>query len=347
MTHEKVSMLGLVSRLFRKIPNAREKTPSPVNHDLGSPFDIASSDKNPDWIEPSFRIDEKDLDLSDVSELACGLATLIARDVSEERLTLPTIPELGLAVRRKAQDPLSSATDLTRLIQIDVTISAKLIQVANSPTYMGYEPISSLNEAIARLGVNAVKDIVTGLTLKQLFVTKQPRLRRRLRQLWQHSVAVAANCTVLAKRQTNLDPEKALLAGLIHDVGELAVINYANLSGLEKISDQDLETAIRELKPRLGAVLVRSWGLEDDFVTATLHADNLELHTGSDVQLVDLIHVAQLHSMAGEQKLPLPTIESVPAVKKLGLAVDGPEKSIALLREAREEIRAVRLALAI
>lgn len=197
------------------------------------------------------------------------------------------------------------------------------------------------------MGVNAVKDIVTGLTLKQLFITKQPRLRRRLRRLWQHSVAVAANCTVLAKRQTNLDPEKALLAGLIHDVGELAVIHYASLTGLETIGDQDLETAIRELKPRLGAVLVRSWGLGDDFVAAALHADNLELSTGSEVQLVDLIHVAQLHSLAGDQESPLPIIQSVPAVQKLGLAVDGPEKSIALLREAREEIHAVRLALAV
>lgn len=340
-------MLGLVSRFFTKSPGARKRTISNVDCDLGSPLAVADLDSNADWIEPRFTINENDLDLSDVSDFAGGLAKRIARDVSEERLTLPTIPELGLAVRRKAQDPLSSATDLTRLLQIDVTTSTKLIQVANSPTYLGYQPISTLNEAIARMGVNAVKDIVTGLTLKQLFITKQPRLRRRLRRLWQHSVAVAANCTVLAKRQTNLDPEKALLAGLIHDVGELAVIHYASLTGLETIGDQDLETAIRELKPRLGAVLLRSWGLGDDFVAAALHADNLELSTGSDVQLVDLIHVAQRHSLAGDQESPLPIIQSVPAVQKLGLAVDGPEKSIALLREAREEIHAVRLALAV
>lgn len=337
-------MLGAIKRFFRRNDDSLRQSSllGLVSGELCPGGDLVETD----WIEARYEIAEGDLDFSGVSSLASKFATRIARDVSEERLVLPTLPELGLAVRRKVQDPLSSTADLTRLLQIDLTISSKLIQVANSPAYAGYEPVNTLNHAITRMGTTAVKDIVTGLTLKQLFVTKQPRLRRRLRHLWEHSVTVAANCAVLARHQTNLDPEKALLAGLIHDVGELAIIQYANLNGLDDVSDLELEDAITELKPRLGAILIRSWSLGEEFVAAALHADDLQTVTSGEVQLLDLIHVAQLHSQAGIEGAKIPNLEGVPAIRKLGLAIDGAEKSIVLLREAREEIERVRLALA-
>ena len=111
------------------------------------------------------------------------------------------------------------------------------------------------------------------------------------------------------------------------------------------MSDVDLSNAIIELKPRLGAILIRSWSLGEEFVAAALHADEFQIMTSSEVQLLDLIHVAQLHSQAGINTAMTTDRESVPAIRKRGLAIDGAEKSIALLREAREEIESVRLAL--
>jgi hypothetical protein len=213
-----------------------------------------------DWVETPDELAVDDLSLDLVSELQGSLAREIMRDVKEERLNLPTMPELGLAVRRKAMDPNSSAIDLTRIIQVDVTIAAKVIQIANSPVYAGYESTKTLNEAIARVGMMAVQDVVTALTIKQLFVTKQPRLRRRMRNLWEHSTRVAAGASVLARHAGTVDPEQALLAGLVHDIGELAIIQYANQSNLSSISDADLDVAVKHLKGPLGAMLLRNLG---------------------------------------------------------------------------------------
>ena len=299
-----------------------------------------------DWVETPQELTVDDLSLESVSEVEGSLAREIIRDVKEERLALPTMPELGLAVRRKAMDPKSSAMDLTRIIQVDVTIAAKVIQIANSPIYAGYESTKTLNEAIARMGMIAVQDVVTALTIKQLFVTKQPRLRRRMRDLWEHSTRVAAGALVLARHAGTIDPEQALLAGLVHDIGELAIIQYANQSNLSSISDSDLDAAVKHLKGPLGAMLLRHWGLDDEFVIAARFADEFDKQTPNGILLLDLVQVSQLHAQAGTlMALSLQGITQLPAIKKLGLATEGPEKSISFLREARAEIETIRLAL--
>ena len=301
-----------------------------------------------DWVEAPQELTVDDLSLGSVSAIEGSLAREIMRDVKEERLTLPTMPELGLAVRRKTMDPNSSALDLTRIIQVDVTIAAKVIQIANSPVYAGYESTKTLNEAISRMGMMAVQDVVTALTIKQLFVTKQPRLRRRMRNLWEHSTRVAAGASVLARHAGTIDPEQALLAGLVHDIGELAIIQYANQSKLSSISDSDLDAAVRHLKGPLGAILLRHWGLDDEFVIAARFADEFDKQTPNGILLLDLVQVAQLHAQAGtSMALSLQDITQIPAIAKLGLATEGPEKSISLLRESRAEIETIRLALAL
>ena len=299
-----------------------------------------------DWLEPALIISEAELALEHISEAAGSLARRIVDDVIAERLELPVMPELGLAVRRKTMDPNSSASDITRIVQADMMITTKLIQVANSAVYAGYEPVRSLNEAIARMGMRAVRNIVTGLTVKHLFATRQPRLRRRMRDLWEHSTRVAANCAVLARYRSDFDPEQALLAGLVHDVGELAIINYANGLDAADFTDDELASAIDHLKARLGALLLRSWRLDEEFVFAALNADKLDRAPDSVVRMVDLIQVAQLHALAGRPGFAMPEMQTVPAVRKLGLDIDGAENTIGLLREARRDVEQVRAALA-
>ena len=332
---------------FRRLFSGSNDTASPAKTSASSDSPQISGSAEPDWIEPEIVIAESDLDLADLPEAASAFVRQIVRDALNDELELPIMPELGLAVRRKTLDPSSSASDLTLIIQTDVAITTKLIQVANSPLYAGYEPIQSLNEAVARIGMTAVRDIVTGLTIKQIFVTEQPRLRRRMRELWEHSARVAANCSVLARHQVGVDPDQALLAGLVHDIGELAIIKYANAFSTDELSDEALAEAIEHLSGKLGALMLRQWSLDEEFVFAALHADNFELASESVVRLVDLVQVAQLHLLASVPGAQVPELEKAPAVTHLGLTLDDAGKGIAVLSAARHDIEQVRAALAI
>lgn len=336
-------MLKPFLRLFCKPKNPAVRSAVNPNDDS----EHASAFSETDWIEPEIVIAESELDLADLPKAAGAFVRQIVRDALKDELELPIMPELGLAVRRKTLDPLSSASDLTLIIQTDIAITTKLIQVANSPLYAGYEPIQSLNEAVARIGMAAVRDIVTGLTIKQIFVTEQPRLRRRMRDLWEHSARVAANCSVLARHQIGVDPEQALLAGLVHDIGELAIIKYANALSFDELSDEALVEAIDHLSGKLGALMLRQWNLDDEFVFAALHADNFRRESEAVVRLVDLVQVAQLHLLSGTPTSEAMDLSAAPAVKHLGLALDDSQQGIAILNEARQDIEQVRAALAI
>lgn len=332
---------------FRRLFGSSNSTVAPSKAPVRVESLQSSGAPHSDWIEPEVSIAELGLGLEDLPDAAGAFSRQIVRDALRDELELPIMPELGAAVRRKTLDPLSSASDLTALIQTDIAIATKLIQVANSPLYAGYEPIQSLNAAIARIGMTAVRDIVTGLTIKQIFSTKQPRLKRRIRDLWEHSARVAANCSVLAGQTGILDSEQALLAGLVHDVGELAIIKYANAFSKDDIGDAELDQAIQHLKPKLGALMLRHWKLDEEFVVAALHADNFDRKPDPLVRLVDLVQVSQLHLLASTAERTMNEVSRMPVVKHLGLAQDDSGSGFALLSSARHDIEKVRVALAI
>ena len=116
-----------------------------------------------------------------------------------DRLELPSLPDLALNVRKAVNDPDCDAQTVARLVQLDVSLTARLIQIANGPFYRGMDPINTCANAVMRMGLNTTRDIVTSLSLKNIFQSSDPRLSVRLRTLWVHSTRVAAISSVLAR----------------------------------------------------------------------------------------------------------------------------------------------------
>ncbi len=301
-----------------------------------------------DWVEQGTGGDFDEISLEDVSAEAGQLAMRIVGDVTRGDLELPVLPELALAIGRKLKDPDSTAEDVALLMQADASLSAKLLQVANSAAFAGYEPAHSVLEAVTRMGFSATRDLITGLSIKNLFHSDNPALRDMMKAQWEHSVKVAAVSAILAKQMGIKDPDRALLAGLMHDIGTLAVIQYASKLTSNAYEHAELEVAIRLLRGPLGAIILQSWHLDDAIIMAARLAEDYSRPSNGPVNLVDIVQVSQVHALAGQPALQgVPPIPELPAVRKLGLEVDGPERSIALLREARTEIDQIRRALAL
>jgi HD-like signal output (HDOD) protein len=255
---------------------------------------------------------------------------------------LPGIPNIAFQVRKAVADTNTGAADISRIIQVDPALTARIIRVANSAAFSGQFPIVNCLDAVTRLGLERTRDLVTSFVMKDLFHSKSQLLKTRMMMLWKHSRRVAAICYVFARRTTHLDPDRALLAGLLHDIGAIPILGLAHKYPEIENSPQLLEQVINSLQDELGAMVLRKWGFQSELVQAALHAEHwLRDHKGPP-DFSDIVIAAQIHAYVGlKNGYNLPPLYMIPAHHKLALEKLGPEFSFAILEEAREEIEAV------
>lgn len=155
------------------------------------------------------------------------LTEQLEEDLANNRFVLPSLPDVAIKVGLALRSEFNDAKMVARVIAIDPAISSKIIKVANSSRYAGRAEINNLEVAVARIGLEATHQLVVLFALRELFRSKNSMLNKRMRELWNHCRKVAAICLVLAQNHEHLDPDTALLGGLIHDIGTVAILSYA------------------------------------------------------------------------------------------------------------------------
>jgi HD-like signal output (HDOD) protein len=255
---------------------------------------------------------------------------------------LPTLPDLAIKISRAIDDPETTNQDVARLIQIDPALSARVLSVVNSAAFGAVGKITSIQQAAGRLGRNKVRSLVYSCLLKSIFSIEFPSLKVRMQALWQHSAEVAALAFVLGRASPGIDPEQAMLAGLVHDIGAIAVICAAGQFPRLAERDELLEFATSELRVELGLRVLAQWGLEGELGDVVRDAENW-WRTGSAIaDTADVVMLAQMHAMIGTPaQRRLPPIDKVPAFAKLAGGELSPRASLNLLELAAAEVREV------
>ncbi len=263
-------------------------------------------------------------------------------DYSQNKLAIPSMPDIALRVRKAIQDDKKSVDDIAKIIQADAPMAVRIVQVANSALYRGKSDITSLRMAVTRLGLSQTRNLVFSFALKQLFQTKAPLLRQRMIELWRHTTLVAALSAILGRMRPGFDVDRALLAGLIHDIGVLPILGYAEQYPDLASERTVLETTIKNLRGQLGAMVLRLWQFDEDLINVALDAEDWSRDSHEQADYCDIVIIAQLHSYVGTPMMTrLPAIDQVPAYAKLALGELGPRKSLKVLEEAREEVSEV------
>jgi HD-like signal output (HDOD) protein len=241
--------------------------------------------------------------------------------IENDSIVLPTLPEIALEIREAASDPDVSVGMLATIIENDSSIATRILRIANSSLLRGFQPIHDVKSAIGRIGLGYTSTLVTTLAMQQIFLSTKEALNQRMRAIWMHSTDVAAICHTLAKSQTKLKPEMATLAGIVHQVGTLPVLNYAVGRGFLRDHPELLDQILISLSPEVGSRILEAWGFADELVIVpTQHMDfNRQAKEGD---YVDLVTVANLHSYFGTQH-PLASVDwsTVTAFERLGLPV--------------------------
>jgi HD-like signal output (HDOD) protein len=270
-------------------------------------------------------------------------------ELRSNQLKLPSVPDVAWKVRRTVDKEDSTADQVAIAVSADPAIAAKLVRACNSPLYRGFSDVRNVREAVIRLGMRTTRQLVTVFSMREVFKTRQPTLQKEIEKLWRHSREVAALCWVLADHTTRLNPEEALLAGLLHDIGVVPILVQAEHHVNLFADDTNLQSAISELRADVGTAVLESWSFPPAFIDAVRHAEDWSYESREvEPQLVDVVIVAQLHAMIGSsQNEGLPAFDQVPAYRRLGDLELNASRSLELLTEARARVDEVQQLLSI
>ncbi len=285
-----------------------------------------------------------EIDAKKTAELAKNRLLLDCyKYMQSDKLTLPTIPDVSFKIRRAINDNNANNSKIARVVQIDPSITARIVQIANSPLYRGRRKIESCPEALTRLGLKASQDIITAFSLKAVFNAKSPLIRKKMQELWAHSSYVASISAVFAHKTPGFDPDRAMLAGLIHDIGVVPILTYADKHPDVLVNPKDLEDTIKKLRVDIGIKILHQWDFPEDFEDVIINAENWNRKGSDTPDYTDIVMISQLHSYIGKVDIKkMPKIDQLPAYKKLVHGKLDADKSINILDEAKDEIEHIR-----
>lgn len=248
----------------------------------------------------------------------------IIDDLENDRLPLPTLPEVAIRVRETADDDNASINDVARIIETDAALSARIVQVGNSALYRGVSPAETVQAAAMRMGLNTVRSLATSLVMKQLFQATHPVVDHYLRSAWKRSTDVAALSAIIAKSSTALEADSALLAGLTHSIGLSPILVKAEGDSELLSNSQALERLMSEMYPVVGSRILEKWGFSEALVKVPAeHLVTAREGDNGKPDYVDIVQVALIQTI-DDQSHPLANIDpaEVPAFARLGMQTD-------------------------
>ncbi len=254
--------------------------------------------------------------------------------IQNNRIVLPTLPEVALRIRDAAENPNIDVASFAKELGFDAAISARVMRVANSPLMRGSSNVTDVKSATARLGIQYSCNLAVGLAMEQMFQATADAVDVRMRDVWTHSTEVAGISAVLARTYTGLKPDQATLAGLVHKIGALPILRFAEEDRALLTDLPMLDQLIDNLHGEIGKLILDTWGFPPDIASVPLAYLDFARQPSS-VDFADVVMVANLQSYMGRDH-PLGRVDwnTVSAFGRIGLDPDVNSMEVEDLSEA-------------
>jgi len=278
---------------------------------------------------------------------AFAFVQALASELSQGKVDLPSFPDIALRVRKVLADEEVSQEQVVRVVGSEPALAARLMQIANSAAinFTG-KPITELRTAINRMGHNMVRSAAIAFAMSQLKkVDSLKGLEEPLETLWKASAAVAAMSYAVAKRYSKVNPDTAMLSGLLHGIGKLYILTRSSKHPALFADQITYNQIIRDWHSAVAKALLENWDMAEEIVTAVSeYEDMARSHTGP-VDLTDVLTVGNLLAAFKEHPETIEiNMHDVAACKRMNIDRAAYEK---LIDESESEIDALRQALGV
>ncbi|MCH7500742.1 MAG: HDOD domain-containing protein, partial [Nitrospinae bacterium] len=191
------------------------------------------------------------------------------KDLITGSTRVSSLPEIFIMINEVVNDPTSSFSDISKVVNLDTALSARLLKIVNSSFYSFPSNIETVTHAIAVIGTEQLHDLALATTILSTF-KGIPDTIVNMNLFWRHSLGVAIIARNLAIHCRETNPERFYLAGILHDVGRLIILENLPEESKEIVSRQNEVGGImwqieREVlgfdHADVGAALARAWKL--------------------------------------------------------------------------------------
>jgi HD-like signal output (HDOD) protein len=278
---------------------------------------------------------------------AFAFVQALASELSKGKVDLPSFPDIALRVRQVLADDEVAQDKVVRVVGSEPALAARLMQIANSAAInFSGKPITELRSAINRMGHNMVRSAAIAFAMSQLKkVDALKGLEKPLDDLWKASAAVAAMSHAVAKRFSRINPDTAMLAGLLCGIGKLYILTRSCKHPALFAEPATYNQIVRDWHGPVAKALLENWDMAEEIVVAVSEYEDLDREHTGPVDLTDVLTVGCLLAAFKEHPESLEiNMHDVAACKRMKIDRASYEQ---LIDESEHEIEALRQALGV
>ena len=265
--------------------------------------------------------------------------------IKSNQLVLPSMPDIFLQVKKIVDDPSSNTNNIAAVITRDPSLTARILKVSNNSLYRANSEITNLQLAISRMGMQLVKTLVTSHSITQMFNQPQGILKPFFVRLQQHSTEVSAHAYAIAKHYSKVNPDDALLAGLVHNIGYLPMAKCIDTFPEFAEEPNLLIEVMGKLHTQVGEMILKSWLFPKHIIDASIQYIDQFRNTSENLDLTDIVIIAGLNTYRGtDHPCTLPDWSQYPAFQKIGIKT---RDDISSLDDIEPELENARVMLGI
>ncbi len=229
-----------------------------------------------------------------------ALYTILEKQIRQDTLVLPTLPEIALKVRQAADDPEVNLHKMAEVISQDPALSLGMLKVANSAIFGRSVKVETVSQAVTRIGLRQIKTIATAMALEQVFTSDNEFIAEYLKKSWNKtvdvaSVAIALMTVYLQKhKHVPLTLDTLTLAALVHNIGVLPILTEAEHHQDIFSNPAFLQQAIIKLSSKIGAAISKAWGFSDQLTAVIADWSNLTV-LPKEVSYLDFVRAGAIY----------------------------------------------------
>ena len=266
-----------------------------------------------------------------------GLMFDVLDDLNNHRIVVPSESGIAIRIGRSLDKPPADVGRIASTLSICPSLTIKVLRAARAAD-PNNAPVLNCKQAVEQLGIDGVYELAARCVLRESLRSKSPAVQDRMQRWWRRTLRVSAISRVLAQKSERFDPGLAAMIGLLHSIAEPVMLGHVHRhSDLKDLTL--LDNVLRDNRAELGRILLSYWDMPRPLTNAAGHCNNWSYGHPGDADYTDILLVSQWHAVIGSNRPPkMPSLEEMPAAKKLGLAEPSPKLSLKIVEAADSAI---------